>query len=1451
MPPAAANAAKDGKKGTEIKKAKAKSFKLNLHILEVKDIKMPKGADGKPIPPDLVVTASVGSFGTKYTQVQKQATSAIFDHKMDWKFMMAHEDFDKAKLKIRVCNANTDAKSESLGMYDIELKAIRRQPLGEYFMVWLALYQDPDEYVTELSGAIRCTISCLGGSQEEATHTEEEVQEAQEDESPMVLMPHLVRWTHYSLFVAVYRVEGLPNMDDYGSTDAFVSIKLPGQAASKTRVMRNSLNPTFNELLRLPVRMPMINDTVTIAVSDFDQGGYDDLVADTSFTLRQIINRGRTEPHWICLYGIKGREGLQDLRERLPHVPLDTCYKGRLLVGLIAEEVPTKLAPNNKSIGPCTDPKSEPFVIRFDLYQASQLDPNSAEEKSQITVELQVGGITLESDTTIVEGGEVRWDQMFPEKHINLPSDLAQCPDIFINVNYTTTTSETAERLGYIRLDLEDVVGFNHAPEWGTLQRDPLYPKVAAVPGFLQYRLDFGKQQNMPHSERERIVPHSSSSLRKYELRGHIYQARNLPAMDDDGLCDPYVIVSTQGYAGQTTVKKPTCNPIWYETIRLEVRLPQPIPLSAEILIRVYDKDDGEGQSMGGDQLIGNTTLKLLGGNVNEIMPERPTWMPIWYEREDNTRGEILCSFQLVDEARVDKVPLDTITPMMRSVEVEVNVVGVRDLLSYNNAPISKPFVEIDCGDRETSDRYKLTHTSSRPTGSDANFLETLVINTHLPEDPLFCPHLNVRVFDDRGQHIVDNKTVNNQPVIAKCSIDLAPFCEWTQTTYVQNNRPRIPAIQIVEAIDELSDDEEEDYDARYTKYRSTIDHNLLDSNFGFMPEMRINTPSVSDLKEVKKFNTGRLKSKGVRTLPFTSAIVPLYLTECDADESARNEQPLEHELEHEIVDPPFDEWELYRGSGFGGSAKREVGKFKARVRVVEADLKAKAGESVNLVDLFEQSVYISRLYVTKGIKLTSRDKDGLADPFLVIRNGKSAQNVKDDVENFQKDTLNPNFYRCFELPTLVPGNPTLTIEVWDKDLHGRQLIGSTTIDIENRLFSEEWLKKSPKPVERRYLWSPASLAPQGKLEMWLEMLTPAQALAVKAKPLKPPMQIECQLRVVVFSVVELEYLGKSAAIEKDNSADVFVTVQAGNGPTYETDIHQGAKSTADFNWRFVFEVEQPSRNTKLNIQIWDSRSTQANDSLAECVLQLNTLYANVRKAHRVHEVPRQFYKCHHPLYPGVQAKIELGIMMMTRDLAELSENLAAPGNYRNAPNQKPILQPPNRSAGKSNRVGSQGGQMASALAETTMSVAKRIAGTTSRFSFMSSVRSEGDTAGNGRGPWTEGHPHTHPHPHPHTHPHTHPHSHPHPYPHTRTPAHPHTRLSTLLPSQYPHTFTPSMPHFTIARQDIRPQLCLGAPCPRRALTSFTTPLAGSHATHSVVQHSAQCSYTHTYGAAT
>ena len=86
--------------------------------------------------------------------------------------------------------------------------------------------------------------------------------------------------------------------------------------------------------------------------------------------------------------------------------------------------------------------------------------------------------------------------------------------------------------------------------------------------------------------------------------------------MDADGLCNAYVVVTCAGHAGHTRNDHsivPSCDPQWYETVTIELPLPQPVPLNTEILVRVYDKDsEEEGLEVGGDQLVGKCTLPLL-----------------------------------------------------------------------------------------------------------------------------------------------------------------------------------------------------------------------------------------------------------------------------------------------------------------------------------------------------------------------------------------------------------------------------------------------------------------------------------------------------------------------------------------------------------------------------------------------------------------------------------------------------------------------------------------------------------------------------------------------------------------------------------------------------------------------------------------------------------------------
>ena len=239
-------------------------------------------------------------------------------------------------------------------------------------------------------------------------------------------MPPLVRWTHYSLFVAAYRVEGLPNMDEYSSTDPFIAMKMHGQSALKSSVKNNTLNPVFNELLRMPLKLPLLNDTLTLRLADYDQGGYDDLIADVHFSLNEVVRAGTVEPHWRCLYGVYNTKGMKQVRTKLGQADLETAYKGRLLVALSVQEVEKPLSAKSKTIGPCSDPQQERYVLRFDLYQVSQLCARCAPDNTQLQLELQCGGLTLTSSVVLAEEGRATWHEMFPEHAPLLPSRLAQ-----------------------------------------------------------------------------------------------------------------------------------------------------------------------------------------------------------------------------------------------------------------------------------------------------------------------------------------------------------------------------------------------------------------------------------------------------------------------------------------------------------------------------------------------------------------------------------------------------------------------------------------------------------------------------------------------------------------------------------------------------------------------------------------------------------------------------------------------------------------------------------------------------------------------------------------------------------------------------------------------------------------------------------------------------------------
>ncbi|KAG8515514.1 Fer-1-like protein 6, partial [Galemys pyrenaicus] len=93
------------------------------------------------------------------------------------------------------------------------------------------------------------------------------------------------------------------------------------------------------------------------------------------------------------------------------------------------------------------------------------------------------------------------------------------------------------------------------------------------------------------------------------------------------------------------------------------------------------------------------------------------------------------------------------------------------------------------------------------------------------------------------------------------------------------------------------------------------------------------------------------------------------------------------------------------------------------------------------------------RVYIVAAFNLSPADPDGKADPYIVVRLGKTE--IKDRDKYIPKQ-LNPVFGRSFEIQATFPKESLLSVQIYDHDLIGTDdLIGETRIDLENRFYSK------------------------------------------------------------------------------------------------------------------------------------------------------------------------------------------------------------------------------------------------------------------------------------------------------------------------------------------------------------------------------------------------------------
>jgi hypothetical protein len=834
------------------------TYMLHIFIEEARSLLPPNKKE--LCDPVFTVTAfGVTKSSKEFRNISAVSQVQVFEHLyIEGKDKQAEEVLNERLVITVRDNSFIESKKNIIGTHEVDLTYIYSNPNHGVVHRWTVLSNPEDSDFGSMKGYLKVGLSLTHETDKPVDLSKKE--NPSEKDKDLLIPPHVTPKA-VQLIIHLLKAENLPKMDRTSTIDCYCLVRFAA-AECKSSVFKAdeaTMSAYWCEEIMIPVLTPCVTNTVTLTFWDHDSLTKDDLVGGITLNF-ELIQSGRLKSYfWTNIYGAPPlSEGEQaDFMNRVPSCA--SHWRGRILLRAWVEE---GLKETYKKCFKIKDPKipifirdefetGDDFEVRTQVISASALPFKSG----KYSVRIEWSGISSQSLTIETKNGCVDWSETLKRGVTMIPKGCEDIlPDVFVYLLYDNV------KICYVRIPAKSCSDKAKEARWRQLVPEKTTGKIKDDwnAGFIKVRIFIGKYcPGNDDIEKNNWKKVEKMKPEEWFLYVHIFQCRDLPAADKNGLADPYVNIYCAGEEVSTreSPRECTLNPRWYETFELRVKIPS-IKDAPPIILYIFDHD-----VIGSDDILGVTFINLIEGKVEPENVPRPTWRKISLGRKGTEKGEILASLSIFKKQVANNFE---ILPEFEDKNIQINILGLRDLKpALGWLPVNKAFIKFDLNSLTLPGEtigLKSVETQPFESGNDPNINSTVSFKCKMPNDRIYCSYLTATVHDYLFNGL-------SQPLIGSFCIDLGAYT----SKYVQKSvlsygitysRLRAEKKKTLRGISEVSESDELEEAKKEEKREKEEKEEKKDEDQDFVDEevyeavnkSVVNNEITTEIEEEKEF---------------------------------------------------------------------------------------------------------------------------------------------------------------------------------------------------------------------------------------------------------------------------------------------------------------------------------------------------------------------------------------------------------------------------------------------------------------------------------------------------------------------------------------------------------------------------------------------------------------------